>query len=53
MAVSDIGSEGDGIALIDGFVVVVPDTKIGDSVTVEIEMVRETFARGRVIRRHD
>lgn len=48
--IEDIGEQGDGIARIDrGYIVFVPDTNIGDRVTVEISDVRENFAFGDVI----
>lgn len=53
LTISDIGREGDGIALLDDFVIIVPDTKIGDSVTVRIEAVHDSFARGEVIERYE
>lgn len=33
----DIGREGDGVAKVDGYVLFVPETDIGDTVTVEVE----------------
>lgn len=48
--VEDIGEQGDGLARIDrGYIVFVPDTDIGDRVTVEITDVRQNFAFGEVI----
>lgn len=39
----DIGNEGDGIARIEGFTVFVPDTNIGDRVSVRIVDVKPRF----------
>lgn len=48
--IEDIGEKGDGIARIGpGYIVFVPETVIGDRVTVEITDVRENFAFGEVI----
>lgn len=42
--IEDVGKEGDGITRIEGFVVFVPDTKVGDEVRVRITSVRRRFA---------
>ncbi|MFB6352558.1 MAG: TRAM domain-containing protein [Halobacteriales archaeon] len=48
--IEDIGEQGDGIARVGpGYIVFVPDTDIGDRVTVEVTQVRENFAFGEVI----
>lgn len=48
--VEDIGDQGDGIARIGpGYIVFVPDTDIGDRVTVEITQALENFAFGEVV----
>lgn len=47
--IEEFGREGDGIAYVDGFVIVVPDAGIGEWVTVEIETVHDTFAVTSVI----
>lgn len=48
--IEDIGEQGDGLARIGpGYIVFVPDTAIGDRVTVEIREVRENFAFGEVV----
>jgi predicted RNA-binding protein with TRAM domain len=47
--IEDVGDQGDGIARIGpGYVVFVPETSIGDRVTVEITEARENFAFGEV-----
>lgn len=44
-----IGQQGDGIAKVErGYVVIVPETKVGDEVTIEITNVAENFAVGEV-----
>lgn len=42
--IEDIGDEGDGIAHVDDFVVVVPGGEMGDRVRVRIERVEPEFA---------
>jgi len=42
--IEDTGKEGDGITRIEGFVVFVPDTAVGDEVKVKITSVRKRFA---------
>jgi predicted RNA-binding protein with TRAM domain len=44
VTIEDIASAGDGIARIQGFVIFVPDTKIGDQVKIKIERVMRRFA---------
>jgi predicted RNA-binding protein with TRAM domain len=43
------GKGGDGIARIQGFVVFVPGTNVGDEVKVRIKAVRRRFAIGEVV----
>ena len=45
--IEDVGSEGDGIAKIDGFTIFVPDTEAGDAVEVRITDVKPRFAFGK------
>jgi len=42
--IEDVGKEGDGITRVQGFVVFVPDTKVGDEVKIRITSVRRRFA---------
>jgi predicted RNA-binding protein with TRAM domain len=39
VTIQDIARQGDGIARIEGFVVFVPGTKVGDKVRIKIERV--------------
>lgn len=51
--IESFGDEGDGIAKIErGYVLVVPDTEIGERVTVRLDDVRENFAFAEVVERH-
>ncbi|QLJ52741.1 MAG: hypothetical protein Sv326_0566 [Candidatus Fermentimicrarchaeum limneticum] len=40
------GSKGDGIAHYEGFVIFVPNAKVGDKLRVKITALRRTFAVG-------
>lgn len=44
IVIDDIGSKGDGIAKIQGFLIFVPRSKIGERVRVKILSVGEKFA---------
>jgi len=44
VVIDDIGSRGDGIAKLQGYLIFVPNSKIGERVKVRIRMVREKFA---------
>ena len=44
----EIGREGDGIGYVDGFVVVVPETTIGQWATTTIDTVRDNCALASV-----
>jgi predicted RNA-binding protein with TRAM domain len=50
--IDDIGDQGDGIARVErGFVIVVPDTELGERVTIEITTVRDNVAFADVVER--
>ncbi|QIO25303.1 TRAM domain-containing protein [Haloarcula sp. JP-L23] len=50
--IETLGDQGDGIAKIErGYVVIVPDTEIGERVAVEIESVTQNVAFGSVTER--
>jgi predicted RNA-binding protein with TRAM domain len=44
VSIDDIGSRGDGIAKIQGYLIFVPRSKIGEHVKVRIRSVGEKFA---------
>lgn len=47
-----LGDQGDGLTRVDrGFVVIVPETEIGERVRIEIDDVHETVAFGEVVER--
>lgn len=48
--IENLGEQGDGIARVErGYVVIVPDTEIGDQVRVEITDVRQNLSFAEVI----
>ncbi|OYR65773.1 deoxyribonuclease [Halorubrum sp. E3] len=51
--IESIGDQGDGIAKVDrGYVVIVPETELGETVTVEIEQVQDNVAFATVVDRN-
>jgi predicted RNA-binding protein with TRAM domain len=50
--IEDIGDQGDGITRVEqGYVVIVPDTELGERVTIKITEVRENMPFAEVIER--
>ena len=49
VTIEDVARDGDGIARVQGFVIFVPGTKIGDNVKIKIDMVMRLFAIASVI----
>lgn len=47
--IEDIAREGDGIARIEGFIIFVPETKVGDMVKIKIDKVMRRFAVGHKV----
>jgi len=47
--IEDIAREGDGIARVEGFVIFVADTKVGDAANIQIDKVMRRFAIGHKI----
>ena len=47
--IEDLGEEGDGIAHVGDFVLVVPEGEMGDRVTVRVDTVREDFAAASIV----
>ena len=44
VTIQDIARQGDGIARIEGFVIFVPSTKVGDEVQIKVDRVLPKFA---------
>jgi predicted RNA-binding protein with TRAM domain len=49
MEITEISKRGDGLARVQGFVVFVPNTKVGEKVHIKITKVGDRFAIGEVI----
>lgn len=48
--IEDIGKQGDGIARVErGYVIIVPETDVGDRVKIEVTEVKSNFAVGEII----
>ena len=47
--IQDIARQGDGIARIEGFVIFVPSTKVGDEVQIKVDRVLPKFAFASVV----
>lgn len=51
--IEGLGDQGDGVGKIEGgYVVIVPETEPGDTVTAKMEAVRENFAIAEIIQGH-
>ena len=48
VTIEDIAREGDGIARVEGFVIFVPNAKVGDEVTIKVTKVMRKFAFGEI-----
>lgn len=49
VSIEDLAREGDGIARVEGFVIFVPDTKVGDNVEIRVTKVMRKFAFGEKV----
>jgi predicted RNA-binding protein with TRAM domain len=47
--IEDIAREGDGIARVEGFVIFVAETQVGDQVKIQIDKVMRRFAIGHKV----
>lgn len=47
--IEDTAREGDGIARIEGFVIFVPGTQVGDQVRIQIDRIMRRFAIGHKV----
>jgi predicted RNA-binding protein with TRAM domain len=48
--IEDIGKQGDGIARVErGYVIIVPDTDVGERVKIEVTEVKSNFAVGEAL----
>ncbi len=51
--IESIGDKGDGVARVSGFVIFVPDVKVGENVRVKVKKVLSSVSFGEVIGRHE
>lgn len=49
VTIEDTAKKGDGIARIEGFVIFVPGTKVGDKVTIKVNKVMRKFAVAEIV----
>ena len=49
VTIQDTARQGDGIARIEGFVIFVPNTKVGDEVKIKVDRVLPKFAFASVV----
>jgi predicted RNA-binding protein with TRAM domain len=49
VTIQDLARQGDGIARLEGFVIFVPGTKVGDEVRIKVERVLPKFAFASVV----
>ena len=47
--IEEIGEEGDGVAYVEEFVVLVPDSNLGEQALIEIREVEESFATAELV----
>ena len=51
--IDSLGDQGDGIARVErGYVLIIPDTEVGDKVTARIETTKQNVAFAEVVERH-
>lgn len=49
LQIEAVGEKGDGIGKIEGFVVIVPNTKVGETYCVKITKVRQKVSFGEIV----
>jgi predicted RNA-binding protein with TRAM domain len=48
--IEDLGKQGDGIARVErGYVIIVPDSEVGEQVKIEVTEVKSNFAVGEIL----
>ncbi len=47
--IEDIARQGDGIARVEGFVIFVPNTQVGEEVKIQVDRVMRRFAVGHKV----
>jgi predicted RNA-binding protein with TRAM domain len=49
--ITDLGEEGDGIARVNGFVLIIPNSDIGDELTVRVNQVDDSVGFGEIVQK--
>jgi predicted RNA-binding protein with TRAM domain len=49
VSIEDLAREGDGVAKVEGFIIFVPGTKVGDEVTIKVNKVMRKFAIAELV----
>ncbi|MCL7415236.1 MAG: TRAM domain-containing protein [ANME-2 cluster archaeon] len=49
VSIEDLAREGDGVAKVEGFIIFVPGTKVGDNVTIKVNKVMRKFAIAELV----
>ena len=49
VSIEDLAREGDGIARVKGFVIFVPNAKVGDEVNIKVTKVMRKFAFSEIV----
>ncbi|MCK4937925.1 MAG: TRAM domain-containing protein [Methanosarcinales archaeon] len=49
VSIEDLAREGDGVAKVEGFIIFVPGTKVGDEVTIKVSKVMRKFAIAELV----
>ncbi len=49
VTISEISRRGDGIAKIEGFIIFVPDAKVGQQTRIKIVHIGNRFANGQIV----
>jgi len=51
--IESVGKSGDGVAIVDGFAVIVKDAKLGEMLSIKISAVKQNFAFANILNRKD
>lgn len=51
--IDSVGKSGDGVAMVDGFAIIVRKSTLGDKLRIKIDAVKPNFAFGEIIERKD
>jgi 23S rRNA (uridine2552-2'-O)-methyltransferase len=51
VVIESLGNSGDGVAMVDGFAIIVKNARLGDRVRIKVGAVKPNFAFGDVLER--